>query len=580
MRYTRLFVQTLREVPRDVRAPSHRLLLQGGYLRPVSHGLFSFTPLGMRVIKNLKAIIREEMDALGGQEVLAPLVNPRDIWDASGRSTAVGRDMVQFDDREGRHLVLAPTHEEAMVELVRQGLRSYRDLPVFVYQIQTKFRDEERVRCGLVRAREFIMKDGYSFHRSFDDLNNFFPRVFAAYHRIFNRCHVPVIPAQAGVGYMGGDRSYEFLMPSECGDDFLMQCDHCAYAANQDVAVGEVEIAEEVEQPMEPVPAEFMANARTLVAVRQNLELTRAQMLKAMLYRSSDQRFVMAVLRGDHEVSEEKLIAATGIPLQGRAREAELHQLHMPGPWLSPLHIPPEAAAQITVVLDETAAQSVNLLAATNSPEQCLLNVTPHRDVHADRIAEIIRIPEGSRCRHCTDGILKRVKAMELGNIFRLGTHYTRTMSLSVIDDRDRHIYPHMGSYGIGLGRLMAAIVDANRDDAGIIWPGEVAPFRVHIMSIGKSLSVRDKTTAIYESLSGGNEDLVLLDDRHESISRKFKDADLMGIPLRVVVSQRTLSEEVVELSCRGDATAHMVPIAELSAAIAALQEGESPCLS
>ncbi len=580
MRYTRLFVQTLREVPRDVRAPSHRLLLQGGYLRPVSHGLFSFTPLGMRVIKNLKAIIRAEMDALGGQEVLAPLVNPRDIWDASGRSTAVGRDMVQFEDREGRHLVLAPTHEEAMVELVRQGLRSYRDLPVFVYQIQTKFRDEERVRCGLVRAREFIMKDGYSFHRSFDDLNNFFPRVFAAYQRIFHRCNVPVIPAQAGVGFMGGERSYEFLMPSECGDDFLMQCDHCGYAANQDVAVGEVEVTEEPPRPLEPVPPAAMENARTLVAVRQNLDLTRSQMLKAMLYRSSEQRFVMAVLRGDHEVSEEKLSAAVGIPIQGRARETELNQLNMPGPWLSPLDIPAAAVAQITVVLDETAAGSVNLLAATNSREQCVLNVSPQRDILAHRIAEIIRIPEGSRCRHCTDGVLKRVKAMELGHIFRLGTHYTKKMSLAVIDDRDRHIYPFMGSYGIGLGRLMAAIVDANRDDEGIIWPSEVAPFQVHIMSIGKSLSVRDKTAAIYESLTTGNEDHVLLDDRHESISRKFKDADLMGIPVRIVVSQRALADDVVELTCRSEEGPRLVPLTELSATVARLQEGESPCLN
>lgn len=596
MRYTRLFVQTLRQVPRDVRAPSHRLLLQGGYVRPVSQGLFSITPLGMRVIKNLKTIMREEMDALGGQEVLTPVVNPRDIWDTSGRDAIIGRDMVRFDDRAGRHLVLAPTHEEAMVELVRQGLHSYRDLPVFVYQFQTKFRDESRVRCGLVRAREFLMHDGYSFHRSFADLNGFFPRVFAAYRRVFDRCGVPVIPAQAGVGYMGGERSYEFLMPSECGDDYLVRCTHCNYAANEDVATGEVEVEAEVEggvdadaaapeeiPAMQPVPREVLDGARTLVSARQKLELSRAHMIKAMVYRT-EKDFAMAVVRGDHEVSEEKLTGVLRRPVLRRATEEELTALEMPGPWLSPLSIPPAARAVTTVVVDEVIPRSAGFLAGTNTPGECQRNVAYPRDYTGDLVADIIRTPEGARCRHCAEGTLQREKAMELGNIFRLGTYYTKRMSLAVIDDRDRHVYPHMGSYGIGLGRLMAAIVDANRDDRGIIWPVEVAPFRVHLMSIGKALTVREITEGIYNDLgrdlTPGNADEILLDDRHESISRKLRDADLMGIPVRIIVSREAVTDGVVELVCRGQNEKHLVPIAGLAGAITAHLEREHPCVS
>lgn len=565
MRYSHLFTKTLTQVPKDVRAPSHRLLLQAGYLRQVSQGLFSLTPLGMLVSRNIKRIIHQEMVALGGQEVSVPLVNPRDLWVSSGRDELIERDMVRFRDRAGRRMVLSPTHEEAMVELVRQGVRSYRDLPVFIYQFQTKFRDEERPRCGLVRAREFVMKDAYSFHRTFADLNGFFPRVFGAYRRIFDRCHVPVIAAQAGVGYMGGDRSYEFLMKSNCGDDFLIQCDTCDYAANEEVAVGIKDLVQEAPRPMYEVEA---ATHRSLNAVRQFLELPRSRMLKAMAYRSK-KTVVMAVVRGDHEVSEEKLSQIVGAPIYGRATADQLAAAGLIGPWLSPVALPDEAQGRIDVVVDDAVADSSNLLAGANTASFVYADANFGRDFGGDYVADIVRIPEGTECKHCNGGRLVRERAMELGNIFRLGDYYTRSMNFSVLDDGGRAIYPKMGSYGIGVGRLMAAVVDANRDERGIRWPMELAPYHVFLMSIGKSLSVRALVDEIYEELGP----TVLLDDRHESISHKLKDADLLGIPIRVVTSRESVDSGTVEVALRGQTSTYRVARDELVATIRSFVE-------
>jgi prolyl-tRNA synthetase len=570
MRYSRLFTKTIRQVPKDIRSPSHRLLVQGGYVRPLGQGLFSFTPLGMRVIRNLQQIMREELEELGGQEVLTPLANPRDIWESSGRDSLIEQDMVRFTDRGGRRLVLAPTHEEAMVELVRDGIRSYRDLPVLLYQFQTKFRDEARIRCGLVRSREFIMNDAYSFHRTFTDLNGFFPRMFAAYHRIFERCSVPVTAAQAGVGYMGGDRSYEFLMPSECGDDYLIYCDGCGYAASGDVAVGDCETVQETPVPMEPVRALEESGIGSMNALRQELEIPRSRMLKAMLYRTVD-KAVMAIVRGDHEVSEEKLTQVIHRPILGRADEDTLRELGIAGPWLSPLDIPEHALASLLVVIDDVAAASTNMFAGSNEPGLCYRNVNFGRDFEAKHVADIIRIPESSGCCHCDDGVLRRTRAMELGNVFRLGTYYTEAMNLVVRDDHGRLVYPHMGSYGIGLGRLMAAIVDINHDDRGIIWPAEVAPFSVYLMAIGKSASVRRSAEEIYETIRP----VTLFDDRFESISHKLKDADLLGIPIRVIVSRESITDGVVEVALRTGEEPQKVPLAELKATIDSILEDD-----
>lgn len=563
MRYSDLFIKTLRDVPGRLQAPSYRLLVQGGFIRTVGKGLFSYTPLGLRVIRRIETVIREEMERLGGQEVLLPLVSPREIWSLSGRDTIIDQDMVRFLDRGGKELVLSPTHEEAMVDLMRHGARSYRDLPKFLYQFQTKFRDEPKTRCGLVRAREFVMNDAYSFHRSFADLNSFFPKVFAAYTRIFQRCGLSVVAAEAGVGYMGGQRSFEFLMPSQCGDDYLVTCDSCSYAANEDVAIGQKESCRE---PLRSLTEIDVTEGPGLTAVRRALEIPRSRMLKSMLYRTEG-RYVMAVVRGDQSVSEEKLSAVVKPTIIGPALPEQLDELKLHGPWLSPLGLTDEIRRKTIVVIDDACSESSNLLAASNQVGRVFENANFGRDYGADHIADITRIPEGAICRHCGKGTLRRTRSMELGNIFRLGDFYTRRLDYSIREENDEKTYPYMGSYGIGLGRLMSAVVGTHHDDRGIIWPPVIAPFSVFLMSIGKSLSVRDVAESIYRELG----DVVLYDDRHESISHKLKDGELLGIPIRVIVSRDAVQEGYVEVAIRSSGETRRVHRDSLAGTIKSL---------
>jgi len=557
MRYSQLLAKTLRETPETVKAASYQLLLRGGFIRPLAQGLYSFLPLGQRVIRNVKRIISEEMEALGGQEVAVPLVNPLDIWNRSGRDELIHGDMVQFSDRIGHNLVLSPTHEEAMVELVRASLHSYRDLPVFLFQFQSKFRDEERPRCGLVRTKEFLMKDGYSFHRSFTDLNNFFPRMFAAYTRIFERCGVPVTAAQAGVGYMGGDRSFEFLMASECGDDYLVECENCGYKANTEVAVGVKDIEAGAPLEMEKV---YTPGCRNMSRLGSYLELPGRKLAKSMVFATS-RGLVMAVVRGDHEVSLEKLSQAVKLPILRFATVEELTEAGLVPGYFSPLGLerPSPGGKRLLIVADDAITDSPNLVYGANETDYHYVNVNFGRDLDADRTGDIARIAEGTSCVHCGTA-LSHKRVMELGHIFRLGDFYSRAMELFVHEERGKKIYPYMGSYGIGLGRLISGIVEANHDEGGIVWPHEIAPFKYYVMSIGKSAKVTRVVEYVYENLAPG----ALIDDRHESISVKFKDADLLGLPYRVVISGQTISNNEVEVMDRSTRHVRRVPLTDL----------------
>lgn len=558
MRFSRLLGTTLREVPTDVRSDSYRLLLQAGYLRPLGTGLFSFLPLGYRVIRHLKRIIAEEMEGLGGQEVSVSLVNPYDLWQRSGRAELAGRDLVEFTDRAGRRLVLAPTHEEAMVELVRTCINSYRDLPVFVYQFQTKFRDEEKTGYGLVRTKEFVMKDAYSFHRSFTDLNNFFPRVFATYHRIFERCHVPVRAAEAGVGYMGGDRSFEFVFPCDCGDDRLTTCPNCGYSANAEVAVAAREIDGSPPLPLEEVDA---PGCRNMAKAASYLNVPAGRLAKTLVFRTGH-GLVMVVVRGDHSVSLEKLATVTGGPIFGLADRSVFEQAGIDPGYVSPVGRADRllGAEPVEIVVDSAVAEASNLTIGANQADSYYRNANFGRDYDADRVGDVARIPAGSTCRNC-GAELREEQVMELGHVFRLGTIYSDALSLSFRGDMDEEMRPFMGSYGIGIGRLLAAIVEQNHDDSGIIWPEELAPFRFYLMSIGRSLEVRRRSFDVYDRLAGD----VLLDDRHESVSSKFNDAKLLGIPYRIVVSQDTLADDTVEIHSRRSGETWRVPIDEVA---------------
>lgn len=545
MRYSALFPKTLRSTPAELRAAGHRLLVQAGYIRSLGQGLYSLLPLGMRVYRRIVEIIADEMDALGGQQVQVPVVNPVEIWKRSGRDRTIGDDLLHFDDRSGRSSVLAPTHEEAVVELVRMNLNSYRDLPLFLYQFQTKYRDEERVRCGLVRTKEFVMKDAYSFHRSFTDLNNFFPKVHAAYGRVFARCGVEVIVAEAGVGYMGGDRSYEFLTSCDCGDDFVVTCRQCGYAANTDIALGGRN-----PKTGRPLRSELVRldGVQSLSDAARRLGLELGDMAKSLVFETTE-GLVMAVVRADREVSVEKLSQAVGREVLGIARKEDLEDLGLVPATLSPVGWESDLIhldAAMDIVVDHGAADSANLVYGANEPDCYLLNVNFGRDYESKSVADIARVKGGDSCAHCS-GVLEEERVMELGNIFRLGDYYSRRMGLSFREERGHTVYPHMGSYGIGLGRLIAGIVEKNHDERGIVWPATIAPFQVFLMSIGKSSAVGRMVHDLHERFS----EHILLDDRHESISTKMVDADLLGIPYRVIVTSGGLETGEVELCQR-----------------------------
>ncbi len=533
MRYSRLFGQTLRNPPHEVKSKSQILLIQAGYLRALGQGLFSYLPLGIRVLENLKKIIRAEMERLGGQEVQVPLVNPYVLWRRGGRASLVAKDMVRFTDRQGHDLVLAPTHEEAMVDLVKKGFRSYRDLPIFIYQFQTKFRDEIRTRYGLIRAKEFVMKDGYSFHRTFYELNNFFPRVFAAYQRIFAGCGIDCISAESGVGYMGGEKSYEFLVLSDSGDDYVVICDNCGYRANRDIAKGIKEVHDEELAETERI---HTPGCETMERLAEYVGVSRMRLAKSMVYRSKA-GFVMAVVRGDYEINEEKLSEFLGIPIDGLATDKELADLDLVPGYLSPLD-----KDDIRLVVDDSISRTPNLIFGSNKKNYHVKNVNFGRDFFSDQIADIAAVKPQDRCLQCHHR-LRMERATEVGNIFKLNDFYSRAMNLHCQDDHGEKLYPFMGSYGIGLGRLLSCIVEVNSDDRGIIWNEKLAPFRMYLMGIGKSMVVRRYVEDLYLQF----EKDTLLDDRHESPGVKFKDADLIGIPLRIVVTAELLEKGKVE---------------------------------
>ncbi|AFG36771.1 proline--tRNA ligase [Spirochaeta africana] len=551
MRYSRLFTRTMRHTPREVQAPSHQLLLRGGYIRQIGHGLFGYLPLGQRVVQNIKRLIRAEMERLEGNEISVPLVNPREIWESSGRIELVGRDLVQFSDAAGRGLVLAPTHEEAVVEMVRSSLTSYRDLPLFVYQFQQKYRDERRARHGLLRLHEFLMKDGYSFHRNFSDLNNFFPRVFAAYERIFRACGLNVVPVEAGVGFMGGERAYEFHVASPIGDDVIIRCEGCGYTANREVAVGHKPSYGGTPRPMETVDT---PGCDSMQKLSRYLDLPRHSLAKSMMFRTA-RHLVMAVVRADFQVSVEKLRQASGEAILGMARPADLRSAGLVPGYFSPIGLEQE----LIVVVDDAVANTPNLVFGANEPERHHININFGRDYEACRVADISRITRRHSCQHC-GGELHEQSTVELGNIFRLGTFYSERMGLEIQEEHSKRVYPYMGSYGIGIDRLLAAVVEQYHDRRGIAWPFELAPYPGYLISLGRSLRVREFTEMLHRELG----DLVLYDDRGDSISSKMKDAELLGIPYILVVSPDSIASGMVEVIERSGGGSKKIPPAQL----------------
>ena len=545
MRLSQLFFATLRDDPAEAEMPSHRLLLRAGYVRQLGAGIYSLLPLGKRVSDRIEQVIREEINRIGGQELEMPVVHPAELWKESGRYFKIGPELVRFRDRGERDMVLAMTHEEVVATLLRDIVKSYRQLPLIVYHFQTKFRDEPRSRGGLIRVREFVMKDSYSCDRDWDGLDRSYQLHDGAYRRIFERLDLETVPVGADVGIMGGTEALEYMVLNDFGEDTLVICDNCDYAANRQIAhVGKPDPAAEEALPMADVET---PDATTIDALATLLGVPTSRTAKAAFFVTGDGRFVVAIVRGDFDVEETKL--SNAVKAKGGLRPAHVEEIKARG--MEAGYGSPIGARDAVVVVDDLVTRSPNLVAGANRPGWHVRNVNAPRDYTPDVIADIASAREGDPCPRCGSP-LKLRKGIEVGNIFKLGTDFSETIGAYYLgEDGERHPVV-MGSYGIGLGRNLACIVETHHDAKGIIWPEAVAPYAAHLVTIGGAREARviEVAERLHElAAEAGRE--ILYDDREESPGVKFTDAELLGMPWIVTVSPRSLAAGGVELTNR-----------------------------
>ncbi len=563
MRLSRLFFTSLRDDPADAEMPSHRLLVRAGYVRQLGSGLYSLLPLGFRVTKRVEQVIREELDRIGGQEMEMPVVHPAELWRESGRYDQIGPEMARFKDRGDRDMVIAMTHEEVVADLLRDIVKSYRQLPVIVYHFQTKFRDEPRSRGGLIRVREFVMKDSYSCDRDEAGLDAAYWAHHAAYTRIFERLGLQAIAVSSDVGMMGGSQAHEFMVLNPAGEDVLVLCETGDYAANRQVAVvpkpGPAGGADEAPLPLEEVATPGTATIADLAAF---LGIGEDRTAKATFFTTGDGRLVTAIVRGDFDVNETKL--ANAVKAIGGLRPANVEEIKAAG--MEPGYGSPIGAHDTVVVVDDLVARSPNLVAGANREGFHLRNVNLPRDYTPDVVTDITNARAGGPCPACGGPLILR-NGIEVGNIFKLGTKYTEALGAFYLgEDGERHPIV-MGSYGIGLGRNVACIVEAHHDAKGIAWPEEVAPYPAHLVSIGadKEPRVPEIAERWHDAAAAAGREL-LWDDRSESPGVKFTDAELLGMPWIVTLSPRSLAAGGAEVTERATGARAVQPLAEVEA--------------
>jgi prolyl-tRNA synthetase len=555
LRLSQVFGNTLREAPAEAQMPSHRLLLRAGMIRQVATGIYSYLPLGWRVLRKIHAIVREEMDAIGGQEMLMPSAQPAELWQETGRYAEAGPVLARFRDRTGRELVLGITHEEVVTDLARREVHSYRQLPFMVYQIQTKFRDEPRSRGGLIRAREFTMKDGYSFHADQADLDSYYPRVYQAYLDIFRRCGAEVVPVEADPGLMGGAASHEFMALNEAGEDTVIMCEGCDYAANAENAQARPSVA--ADEPPDELQEVATPGMTTIEEVAHYLGVTPEQTLKAIFY-SAPGEVVFALIRGDLDVNETKLARVLGVSDLALATPEEVDEAGITAGYASPVGHHGTAR----VVADQSIQWGSNFVAGANREGYHLRNVNYPRDFEVDLLGDIVAVQDGDTCDGC-GGVLRASRSIELGHIFKLGTRYSELLSAAYLDADGESRPLVMGCYGIGTGRLMSTVVEQAHDERGIVWPSAIAPFHIHLLSLGTEEQTVETAESLYADLSARGYE-VLYDDRDESAGVKFNDADLIGIPLRLTISPRSLRAGGVEAKLRSSAEPELLPLPSL----------------
>lgn len=563
MRLSQLFGRTLREDPAEAEIISHRLLQRAGFIKPLASGIYTQMPLGWRVSKKIMDIFRQEMDALGCQEMAMPVLNPAEIWQQTGRWDSVGPALVKWKDRNERDMALAMTHEETLTDILRTELESYKQLPILVYHIQTKVRDEPRPRAGLIRVREFIMKDAYSVHADQADIDRFYPDMVQAYRNIYAICDLAMVEVEADSGMMGGSDSHEFMVLSDSGEDTIFISSDGLYSANAERAV--FDKGTPVQEALGAIEEVYTPNCKTIAQVADYLGVPQTRTVKAVFYvvENETQDFLFVVIRGDLPVNEVKLSNALGGLKFRPATEEEIEAVGAVPGYATPIGLKKDLGGgrKLMIVADDSAVNFPNLVSGANKPEYHFKNTNAGRDYQPDIVADIALARDGDKCVG-SEAVLQLRRGIEVGHCFKLGKRYSQPMGVTFLDENGKATVPIMGSYGIGVGRLMAAIVEQHHDEHGILWPESVAPFEVHLVSLAKRSDdeVGQQAEALYAELKAAGIE-VLFDDRKESPGVKFADADLIGIPWRVTISSRSLQNGGVEVKRRSEAKAEVVPL-------------------
>lgn len=558
MRFSQLLIPTLKETPAEAEVVSHQLMLRAGFIRKLASGIYSYLPLGLASIRKVESIVREEMNRAGAQELLLPMVQPAELWEESGRWQKYGAELLRFKDRHGRESCLGPTHEEVITDLVRMNVHSYRDLPLNLYQVQTKFRDEIRPRFGLMRGREFIMKDGYSFDADDSGAEMTYEKMNKAYHRIFKRCGLEFRAVEADSGSIGGSFSREFMVLADTGEDTIVVCKKCSYAANMEKARAmAVEVSEQPELlAMEKVET---PGKRKVKAVTEFLKISAQDLVKTLVY-IADGEPVAVLLRGDHEVQEVKLQNLLGVTELLMADDKQVYDATgVPTGYLGPIGV------RIRLVADLEVTKMCNFAVGANEKNYHCLNVNPGRDFEIAQSADLRKVTAEDRCPSCGRG-LEMTKGIEVGHIFKLGTTYSEALKATFLDNQGQEQPFVMGCYGIGVSRAVASAIEQNHDKDGMIFPMPIAPFQVILLNLStKDEKISQAAEHLYqECLENGIE--VLLDDRDERPGIKFKDADLIGIPLRGTVGRSFSEDGVIEIRTRRSGEIISVPLAEAGA--------------
>ncbi len=544
MKLRNLVGDRFKERPSDCVVDSHALMVRGGYMKYMANGIYSsYAPL-RNITKKLEQIIREEMDRIGGQEVLFPVVLPGSLWEESGRYTSVGNELLRFTDRNQSPLILGMTHEEAAVHLVREYANSYTKYPFMIYQIQTKFRDEPRPRAGLIRVREFTMKDAYSFHTSTEDLKQYYEQCFHAYERIFSRVGLPeVISVESDSGMMGGDISHEFMLPTSIGEDSLAICGECGYRANMEVAESIVQCDNQLEEA--PIERVYTAEEATIEEVVRLLKIPVENTCKAVVYQKiTTEEYVIVFLRGDLDVNETKLSNLLGSEIHPAVITEESG---LTAGYIGPYQL----ESEYTILFDRSLRDVNNLICGANEEGYHISGFSMERDYGPVEYHDLAKIKDGGSCPVCGRHTISVTRGIEVGNIFQLGTKYTKTMNMQYVDASGNEHYPLMCSYGIGIGRLAASICEIHHDEYGPIWPMAVAPWQLHLCCLrSDDPDTKAYADSLYEDLqSSGFE--VIYDDREVRAGVMFSDADLLGVPIRIIVSPKNLAEGCLEITTR-----------------------------